>query len=68
MTSFEKVSSFLLILTATIIGCLVVTYLIKYFFIVLGFCFNHPVEAIIAIILIGIGISLIPNNNETLSK
>tara|TARA_B110000114_G_scaffold162426_1_gene180452 strand:- start:50 stop:250 length:201 start_codon:yes stop_codon:yes gene_type:complete len=66
MTTFEKVSSFLLILAATIIGCLVVSYLIKYFFIVLGFCFNHPAEAIIATILIGIAISFIPS--ETLSK
>jgi len=66
MTTFEKVSSFLLILAATIIGCLVVTYLIKYFFIVLGFLFNNPAEALIATILIGIAISFIPS--ETLSK
>jgi branched-subunit amino acid transport protein len=64
MTTFEKVSSFLLILTATIIGCLVVTYLIKYFFIVLGFCFNHPAEAIIAIIFIGIAITSLPIGKE----
>tara|TARA_R110000868_G_scaffold23946_5_gene95357 strand:- start:1746 stop:1946 length:201 start_codon:yes stop_codon:yes gene_type:complete len=64
MTTFEKVSSFLLILAATIIGCLVVSYLIKYFFIVLGFCFNHPAEAMIATIIIGISLISLPIGKE----
>ena len=66
MTTFEKVLAFLLTLAAAIIGVLVLTYLIKYFFILLGFFFNHPAEALIATILIGIAISFIPS--ETLSK
>ena len=66
MTTFEKVLAFLLTLAVAIIGVLVLTYLIKYFFIVLGFCFNHPAEAMIATIVIGIAISFIPS--ETLSK
>ena len=66
MTTFEKVLAFLLTLAVAIIGVLVLTYLIKYFFILLGFFFNHPAEALIATILIGIAISFIPS--ETLSK
>ena len=66
MTTFEKVLAFLLTLAAATIGVLVLTYLIKYFFILLGFFFNHPAEALIATILIGIAISFIPS--ETLSK
>ena len=68
MTTFEKALSFLIFLAATILACCLVSYLIKYFFIALGFCFSNPAETLIVTILIGIGISLIPNNNETLSK
>jgi len=66
MTTFQKTLSVLLILAATITGCLVFSYLIKYFFIGLGYLFNYPAESLIVTILIGITISLIPS--ETLSK
>jgi hypothetical protein len=64
MTSFEKVSSFLLILAATIIGCLAVSYFIKYFFIVLGFCFSHPLEVLIITIIMGISYISLPIGKE----
>ena len=64
MTSFEKVSSFLLILAATLVGCVVVSYLIKYFFIALGFCFSHPLEAIIITVIMGISYISLPIGKE----
>ena len=64
MTAFEKVSSFLLILAATLVGCVVVSYLIKYFFIALGFCFNHPLEALIITIIMGISYISLPIGKE----
>jgi hypothetical protein len=64
MTTFEKVSSFLLILTVALVGCAVVSYLIKYFFIALGFCFSHPLEAMIITIIMGISYISLPIGKE----
>lgn len=64
MTTFEKVLAFLLTLAVAIIGVLVLTYLIKYFFILLGFFFNHPAEAMIATIIIGISWISLPIGKE----
>jgi len=66
MTSFEKALSFLTILTIVILGCTLLNYLIKYFFIALGWGFRNPAEAIIITIITGIIISFVPR--ETFNK
>jgi hypothetical protein len=64
VAKLEKVFGLLLILVSIIIGVIALNFIIKYFFIVLGFCFNNPKETIIATILIGISLISLPIGKE----
>jgi len=67
MTTLQKTYSFLLILATASIGCLLVSYLIKGFFLGLGWIFNNPLLGLIGSCTFLLG-CFISNLNETKSN